>query len=157
MVSDVLDEVNRALLAELGHDGRATVRALAAGVGMSEPTVRERLNGMRRAGVINGYRAVLDPGAVGRGTAAFVALRFAPADRAGVDAALRADPAVLEAHEVAGEDCYLVKVRVGTTTDLADMLDRLRQVPGMTGTRSTVVLRTVFERGLTPGDDPARA
>jgi Lrp/AsnC family leucine-responsive transcriptional regulator len=150
MDSDVLDDVNRALLAELAHDGRATVRALAAGVGMSEPAVRERLNGMRRAGVINGYRAVLDPSAVGRGTAAFVALRFAPASRAGVDAALQADPAVLEAHEIAGEDCYLVKVRLGSTADLADMLDRLRQVPGMTGTRSTVVLRTVFERGLTP-------
>jgi Lrp/AsnC family leucine-responsive transcriptional regulator len=54
-------------------------------------------------------------------------------------------------HEVAGEDCYLVKVRVGSTTELADALDRIRSIPGMVGTRSTVVLRTLLERPVSAG------
>jgi Lrp/AsnC family leucine-responsive transcriptional regulator len=58
---------------------------------------------------------------------------------------------VLEVHEVAGEDCYLVKVRVGSTTELADALDRIRSIPGMVGTRSTVVLRTLLERPVGAG------
>lgn len=52
-------------------------------------------------------------------------------------------------HEVAGEDCYLIKVRVGTTVEPADALDRIRAIPTISHTNSTVVLRTVFERPIT--------
>jgi Lrp/AsnC family leucine-responsive transcriptional regulator len=149
----MLDDVNTVLLRELALDGRRTLRALAAAVGMSEPAVRDRLTNLERAGVVTGYRVVLDPAAVGAGTAAFVALRFgAGADvKAAVTAALEREPCVLEVHEVAGEDCYLVKVRVGSTTELADALDRIRSIPGMVGTRSTVVLRTLLERPVSAG------
>jgi Lrp/AsnC family transcriptional regulator, leucine-responsive regulatory protein len=149
----VLDDVNTALLRELARDGRRTVRALAAEVGMSEPAVRDRLTNLERAGVITGYRVVLDPAEVGAGIAAFVALRFGPGTdvKTAVTAALEREPCVLEVHEVAGEDCYLVKVRVGSTTELADALDRIRSIPGMVGTRSTVVLRTLLERPVDAG------
>lgn len=150
-MSRPLDDVNRTLLRELTHDGRRTVRALAAGVGMSEPAVRDRLDNLERDGVVSGYRVALDPVAVGAGTAAFVALRFAPDAKAAVNAALEQEPCVLEVHEVAGDDCYLAKVRVGSTIELADALDRIRSITGMVGTRSTVVLRTVFERPLDVG------
>ncbi|HEY2983338.1 MAG TPA: Lrp/AsnC ligand binding domain-containing protein, partial [Jatrophihabitantaceae bacterium] len=68
-------------------------------------------------------------------------------------AALRAEPCVLEAHEIAGEDCYWVKLRVASTTALADTLDRIRAIPTVAGTSTTIVLRTLFERPLAP--DPS--
>lgn len=146
-----LDQVNRVLLAELSRDGRKTVRSLAALVGLSEPAVRDRLDKLSRDGVITGYRAVVDPNAVSAGTAAFVAVRFNsdPSAKAAVNAALEQEPCVLEVHEVAGEDCYLIKVRVGSTLELADALDRIRAIPAISHTKSTVVLRTVFERPVT--------
>jgi Lrp/AsnC family transcriptional regulator, leucine-responsive regulatory protein len=154
-----LDRINRDLLAALSRDGRRTVRALAAAVGLSEPAVRERLDKLSRDGVITGYRAIVEPAAVGAGTAAFVAIRFSsePGAKAAVNAALERETCVLEVHEVAGEDCYLIKVRVDTTVELADKLDRIRAIPAITHTNSTIVLRTVFERPVTvqelqPGD-----
>ncbi|MFD7942896.1 Lrp/AsnC family transcriptional regulator [Streptomyces sp. NPDC059744] len=146
-----LDHVNHMLVAELSRDGRKTVRALAGLVGLSEPAVRDRLDKLSRDGVVTGYRAVVEPRTVGAGTAAFVTLRFTPEPDAktAVNNALEREPCVLEVHEIAGEDCYLIKVRVGTTIELADALDRIRAIPFITHTNSTVVLRTVFERSIT--------
>lgn len=146
-----LDETDRTLLDELASDGRQTVRALARTVGLSEPSVRDRVHRLERDGLIAGYHAALDPAGVGGGTAAFIALRFAPEEeaKAAVNAALEGEPAVLEVHEVAGEDCYWLKVRVPSTEALADLLDRVRSMPYVHGTATTIVLRTVLERPIT--------
>jgi Lrp/AsnC family leucine-responsive transcriptional regulator len=149
-----LDDTDRALIGALAKDGRQTVRALARTVNLSEPAVRDRVLRLEHAGVITGYHASLDPAAVKAGTAAFVAVRLNPErDRTKVHAALRAEPSVLEVHEIAGEDCYWVKLRVASTTALADTLDRIRAIPTVAGTSTTIVLRTLFERPLAP--DPS--
>lgn len=147
---DSLDEVNRTLLQELTLDGRRTVRALAKTVELSEPAVRDRLNALERQGVISGYRVVVDPETVNLGTAAFVKLRFVGGAKAKAELneALAAETCVLEAHEVAGDDCFWLKVRVSSTTELADALDRIRAMPHMSNTSSTIVLRTLFERPI---------
>ncbi len=146
-----LDDTDRALICALAADGRQTVRALARTVNLSEPAVRDRVMRLEHAGVITGYHASLDPAAVKAGTAAFVAIRLKPErDRTKVHAALRAEPSVLEAHEIAGEDCYWVKLRVASTTALADTLDRIRAIPSVAGTSTTIALRTLFERPLAP-------
>ncbi|MYS86002.1 Lrp/AsnC family transcriptional regulator [Embleya scabrispora] len=149
-----LDDIDRALLRALSNDGRRTVRALAKSVELSEPAVRDRLQRLERDGVITGYHAAFAPAAVEAGTAAFIALRFdaGRAARDQVEAAIRREPAVLEAHEVAGEDCFWIKVRVASTADLADTLDRIRAVPVIRATGTTIVLRTVFERPLLSAD-----
>ncbi|MFG3251991.1 Lrp/AsnC family transcriptional regulator [Streptomyces sp. NPDC048172] len=147
-----VDDVDREILREMAGDGRQTVRALARTVGLSEPSVRERLQRLERDGVITGYHAALDPGSVEADTAAYIALRFehsAEAKRRMAER-LREEPSVLELHEVAGEDCYWIKVRASGTEDLADTLDRIRSIPAVTGTKTTIVLRTVFERPLNP-------
>jgi Lrp/AsnC family transcriptional regulator, leucine-responsive regulatory protein len=146
-----LDATDRELISALAADGRQTVRALAGRVKLSEPAVRDRVLRLERAGVITGYHASLDPAAVEASTAAFVAVRLRPErDRKKVDAALRAEACVLEAHEIAGEDCYWVKLRVASTTALADTLDRIRAIPSVQNTSTTIVLRTLFERPLGP-------
>ncbi|RFS83813.1 Lrp/AsnC family transcriptional regulator [Actinomadura spongiicola] len=147
-MSRQLDEVDRTILREMTSDARQTIRALAATVGLSEPSVRDRLQRLERDGVITGYHAALDPASVDADTTAFVALRFTMSAKAEVNAALAGDPRVLEVHEVAGEDCYWLKVRVAGTGPLAETLDHIRAIPSVTGTSTTIVLRTVFERPL---------
>ncbi|GIG70469.1 Lrp/AsnC family transcriptional regulator [Phytomonospora endophytica] len=143
-----LDAVDRTILREMTADGRQTVRALARTVGLSEPSVRDRLQRLEGDGVITGYRAELDPANVDAGTAAFIALRFDPAAKADVNERLAEEPCVLEVHEVAGEDCYWLKVRVSGTDALADALDRMRAIPSVRSTATTIVLRTILERPL---------
>lgn len=147
-----LDDVDRTILRMMTADGRQTVRALARAVGLSEPSVRERLQRLERDGVITGYRAHLDPASVGAATAAFVALRFEPGEaaKAVVNEGLARESCVLEVHEVAGEDCYWLKVRVADTEALAEALDRIRALPPVRSTSTTIVLRTVLERPLGP-------
>lgn len=156
-----LDEVDRRLVGRLVTDGRSSVRALAKLVGLSDPSVHERLRRLERDGVVTGYQADVDPSALGGGTLAFVAVRVAPGppDSGEIEASLRDEPSVLEAHDVAGDDCYLLKVRVATPADLAEVLVRIRAIPGVESTRTTMVLRTSFERPFlheldTPDADP---
>lgn len=143
-----LDAIDWRLVRALSADGRQTLRALASEVELSEPAVRDRLQRLEHDGVITGYRAVVDPAAASRAAAAFVAIRFDDRERKAVLAALLAHPDVLEAHEVAGDDCYLLKLRVASTDALAVALDRIRAMRSVSGTRTTIVLRTLFERAL---------
>lgn len=145
-----LDDVDRTILRMMTADGRQTVRALARTVGLSEPSVRDRLQRLERDGVITGYHAGLDPASVDAGTAAFIALRFesGEAAKAVVNERLKLETCVLEVHEVAGEDCYWLKVRVAGTDALAEALDRIRAIPPVRSTSTTIVLRTVLERPL---------
>jgi Lrp/AsnC family leucine-responsive transcriptional regulator len=151
-----LDDIDRTILRAMTADGRQTVRALAKTVGLSEPSVRDRLQRLERDGVIAGYHARLDPVSVNAGTAAFVALRFEPgaAAKAVVNERLEQESCVIEVHEVAGEDCYWLKVRVAGTDGLADALDRIRSIPPVISTSTTIVLRTVLERPIEVGTEP---
>jgi Lrp/AsnC family leucine-responsive transcriptional regulator len=145
-----LDEVDMALLSALAKNGRITLAALGEQVGLTAPAVHERIHKLEAAGVILRYAAVVDPESVGAGTAALVFLRLDGTrdSREQLEAHLASEPAVMELHEVAGEDCYVAKVRVGSTGELADFLARLRdRHPGLSS-RSSVVLRSCFERSL---------
>jgi len=145
-----LDDIDWRLLRLLSANGRTSVRALAGEVGLSEPSVHERVRRLERDGVITGFRAEVDAEAVGSQTLAFVSLRLAPGppDHSQLEAAFRAEESVLEAHMTAGEDCYLLKLRVGTPADLAAVLDRIRPIPGVSDPRTTIVLPTALERSL---------
>jgi Lrp/AsnC family leucine-responsive transcriptional regulator len=147
-----LDDIDRQLLSTLVADARISTSALARQVDLSAPSVHERLRKLEEAGVIQGYSARLDPGSIRRGTAAFVALNVGPglSDKEHIERELSANDAVIEVHEVAGEDCYLVKVRVESPQSLSDVLSELRLVHPNASTRSTVVLKTIFERPIPP-------
>jgi Lrp/AsnC family leucine-responsive transcriptional regulator len=150
MVPHDLDNVDRRLVEALAADGRATVTSLAQQVGLSGPSVHERLRKLEAAGAIRGYAALVDPDAVGAGVAAFVAMNLGPglADKQRIDLALAREPHVLEVHEVAGEDCYLVKLRVGSPQELSEAVASLRKLSPTVTTRTTMVLRTILERPL---------
>ncbi|HVC39554.1 MAG TPA: Lrp/AsnC family transcriptional regulator [Candidatus Dormibacteraeota bacterium] len=145
-----MDDIDRALLGALVRDARSTWASLGEQVGLSAPAVHERVHKLEAAGAILGYSARVAPEQVAGDTAALISLRThgGAQERSLLEADLAREPAVLELHEVAGDDCYLAKVRVPSPAELGALLTRLREHhPGLTS-RSSVVLRSVFERPL---------
>ena len=141
-----MDDTDRKLLAALLADARVSYADLARQVGLSAPAVQERVRKLEREGVLLGSSARLAPARVGLGVSALVGLQ----QREGVDAdeitrALAAVPEVEDCWFVAGDEAFVVKVRVADLEDLDRTLRVLRHVPGVTRTRTTVVLNTPFE------------
>ena len=91
---------------------------------MSAPAVAERVQRLERAGVITGYRAEIDPRAVGFPIAAVVRIRPAPGQLARIPQLARDTPEVSECHRITGEDCYLLKVHLRAIDELEALLDR---------------------------------
>lgn len=132
---------------------------MARAVGLAPSAVLERLRKLEGRGVVTGFTAALDPRSVGLGQLAFVAVRVCGTgeqeEHAGAN--LAAVPEVLEVHHVAGEDCYLLKVRTRDAQHLGTLLrQRLGRIPGVVSTRTTVVLETVKETTRLPLAVPAR-
>jgi Lrp/AsnC family leucine-responsive transcriptional regulator len=141
-----VDAVDRKIIDALRLDGRATYAELGRQVGLSASAVHERVGKLEAAGVILGYHAVVDPNAVGLGVTALVGIH--PTDTADEDdvaAELGRLAEVESCYAVAGDDAFVVKVRVPTVDELEHTLGRLRRIAGVSRTRTTVVLSTRFE------------
>lgn len=141
-----MDDIDRQLLGALLADARTSYVDLARGVGLSAPSVHDRVKRLERDGVLRGSTVDVDPKAVGLGVSALVGLQ----QREGIQSddlveGLRAMPEIEDCWFVAGDEAFLVKVRVADLDDLDRTLRVLRQVPGVTRTRTTVVLSTRFE------------
>lgn len=138
--------MDRQIIAALRDDGRATYAELGRSVGLSASSVHERVAKLEAAGVITGYHAMVDPRAVGLDVTALVGVQ--PTDTASDDdvaEALSRFEEVESCYAVAGDDAFVVKVRVSTMDDLEQALGRLRKIPGVARTHTTVVLSTRFE------------
>jgi Lrp/AsnC family transcriptional regulator, leucine-responsive regulatory protein len=129
------------------ENARETQAEIARAGGLAPSAVLERIRKLEAKGVIRGYTALLDPRALDQGLLAFVSVRSeeAPGDNSAARG-LADCPGVLEVHHVAGEDCYLIKVRARDAEHLGQLLrTRLGRVPGVRSTRTTIVLETVKE------------
>jgi Lrp/AsnC family leucine-responsive transcriptional regulator len=93
-------------------------------IGMSAPAVAERVQRLERAGVIVGYRAEVDPRALGFPIAAVVRIRPAPGQLRRIPEIAVDTPAVAECYRITGEDCYLMKLYLRSIDELEDVLDR---------------------------------
>ncbi|MGH3110611.1 MAG: Lrp/AsnC family transcriptional regulator [Gaiellaceae bacterium] len=122
--SNLLDEINLRLLAELQSDGRLGMAELGRRIGMSPPAVAERVQRLERAGVIAGYRAELDPAALGFPVAAVVRIRPSPGQLQRVREIAADTPEVGECNRITGEDCYLIRLHLRSIDELEDVLDR---------------------------------
>jgi Lrp/AsnC family leucine-responsive transcriptional regulator len=122
--ANLLDPVNLRLLKELQADGRLGLAELGRRIGMSAPAVAERVQRLERAGVIVGYRAQLDPRALGFPIAAIVRVRPAPGQLRRIPEIAQETPAVGECFRITGEDCYLMKLHLRSIDELEDVLDR---------------------------------
>ena len=122
--ANLLDEINLRLLGELQTDGRIGFAELGRRVGMSAPAVAERVSRLERAGVITGYRAELDPAALGYPVSAIVRIRPSPGQLQRVRDVAAESPEVAECHRITGDDCYLMRLHLRSIDDLEEILDR---------------------------------
>ncbi|GIG68857.1 Lrp/AsnC family transcriptional regulator [Phytomonospora endophytica] len=151
---ELLDDVNQRLLTELHRDPRVTMSELARRVSMSAPAVTERVQRLERAGVIEGFRMLVDPAALGMPVTAFVRIKPGPGQLPKLTQEARENPRVSECYRITGEDCVLAKVHAGSIELLEEVLDRFL-LYGQT-TTSIVVSEPVPARALPVGPpDPA--
>ena len=141
----VLDERDLDIVSALQADARATYADVAARVGLSASAVHDRVRKLEQQGVIRGYTAIVEPGALGLFVTALVAASpLDPTEPDDLPDRVSEFPEVEDCYSVAGEANYILKVRTGTTIDLEDLLRRLREKGGVS-TRTTVVLSIPFE------------
>ena len=145
-----IDRIDRQILSLLRQDGRMAHAAIAKEVGLSGPAVHERVRKLEQSGAIAGYTAVLDPHVLEREHVAFILVHLAEGNEFVDDEAVVAricdETDVLEFHRIAGEDCYMIKTRTATNKDLERLLRKIRLLPGVARTRTTIVLSTELER-----------
>jgi Lrp/AsnC family transcriptional regulator, leucine-responsive regulatory protein len=148
----MIDEIDTSILEILQENARTSQADVARLVGLAPSAVLERLRKLEARGVVKGYTALLDPHALDQRMLAFVAVRSAeaPGDES-VARALAQCPEVLELHHVAGDDCYLLKVRARDAEHVGQLLrHRFGRIPGVVSTRTTIVLETVKETPRLP-------
>ncbi len=145
-----LDRIDKAILRLLREDGRMPQAAIAKAVNLSGPAVYERVRKLEERGVIVGYSVLLNPDALGRSYVAFVLVTLSEGNEFVADEPIVAriceESDVLEFHRVAGEDCYLIKARAASNKDLEGLLKRIRAIPGVARTKTTIVLSTELEK-----------
>jgi Lrp/AsnC family leucine-responsive transcriptional regulator len=145
-VTQHVDSIDRALIDKLRADGRATYADLGRHVGLSAPAVHDRVRRLEAEGVITGYHAAVAPTALGLGVSALVGiLQSDAAEQDDLAARLAEVPVIEDCWFVAGDEAFVVKVRVPDVDALEHTLGVLRRIPGVGRTRTTVVLSTRWE------------
>jgi Lrp/AsnC family leucine-responsive transcriptional regulator len=145
----LLDSTNRLILSELQLDARLSLAELGRRVGLSSPAVADRLQRLERDGVITGYRAHVDPRALGFALAVVIRIRPAPRQIAKVAELARETAEIVECHRITGEDCFFMKAHVRDVEHLEEVIDRF-VVFGQT-TTSIVQSSPVPARGVDVG------
>jgi Lrp/AsnC family leucine-responsive transcriptional regulator len=153
-----LDHTARRLLLALSRDGRRPASVLAKELGLSRQAVAERLRELERRGVIRGYHAVVDPGALGLGVRAQIRLSLdgsvARSRVAEVLRQLAASPLVRSVYRVSGEDCFVVQVVCRRIEDVNALLLSLQETRAIQSSRTAFVLETLLDKsGLGPVEE----
>jgi Lrp/AsnC family leucine-responsive transcriptional regulator len=140
-----MEEINRKIVSLLARDGRMSFTELAKLTGLSVSAAQQRVRRLEERGVITGYAALIDPGHAGLPLTAFISIK--PFDAAAADDAperLVHLNAIEACHSVAGDENYILKVRVASPVALEDLLQEIRAAANVS-TRTTIVLSTPFE------------
>ena len=152
----MIDGTDEQILTILQNDARISNAEIARQIGLAPSAVLERIRKLEDRGIIRGYRTDIDPRAVEFGLTVFVTVKTS---ECGSDAeeALAKIPEVLEVHDVAGEDCFLLKIRTKDTDALGRLLrEKIKPIPTVSATRTTVVLQTFKETNALPLEGKAR-
>jgi Lrp/AsnC family leucine-responsive transcriptional regulator len=119
----LLDETDRRIIGELSSDGRVSFAELGRRVNLSPPAVAERVQRLERAGVIVGYRAEIDPRALGYPLTAIVRVKPAPGQLKRIPELAETIAQVGECHRITGEDCFYLKLYLRSIDELSEILD----------------------------------
>lgn len=147
----MFDDVDAKILTIIQNNARISNAEIARQVGMAPSAIFERIRKLEAQGVIRGYETRLNPEALDLRMLAFVFVRTSELTGTETEETLADIPGVQEVHHVAGEDCYLLKVRVANPEALGQLLrERIHTIKSVTSTRSTIVLHTVKETSALP-------
>ncbi len=146
----MIDDIDRNILNIMQQDARTSNVEIARQIGLAPSATLERIRKLEESKVIRGYAAEVDAAQVGFGITAFVFVRTKDcSDEA--DRILAEIPEVLEVHDIAGDDDYLLKICAKDAEDLSKILrEKLKNVPNVVATRTTVVLQTIKETTALP-------
>jgi Lrp/AsnC family leucine-responsive transcriptional regulator len=143
-----LDDTDTQILELLQEDCKRSLADIGERVGMSAPSVIERIRKLEAAGVIRGYTALVDARRVGLDVAAFIGVTINfPKKIAAFEREVRKMREVLECHHITGDHTLLIKVRTYNTASLEQVISRLRTIDGVDRTHTMVVLSTINENG----------
>jgi Lrp/AsnC family leucine-responsive transcriptional regulator len=140
-----MEEIDRQIVTLLSADGRMSYTDLGKATGLSTSAVHQRVRRLEERGVIRGYAAIVDHEALGYPLTAFISIK--PIDPSQPDDSpdrLAGIPEIEACHSVAGEENYILKVRVARPLDLEDLLARIRTSANVS-THTTMVLSTPYE------------
>jgi Lrp/AsnC family leucine-responsive transcriptional regulator len=147
-----MDPIDYQILDLLQRDARTTQVQIAEAVGLSQPSVADRIRKLDQGGAVLGYVARLDPRAMGNDIRAFIGVRIShPRHHDAFTRRILQIPEVQECHRVAGLDSYLLKVVSRNTETLDHLISNvIRRIAGVTRTTTTIVLATVKETTAVP-------
>jgi Lrp/AsnC family transcriptional regulator, leucine-responsive regulatory protein len=141
-----VDSIDRALIELLRGNARLSYAELARQVGLSAPAVHERVGRLESSGVIRAYRADVAPDLIGLGVTAIIGVvQESGHETEDVIAALRELPEIESCYFTAGEESFLLTVRVGTIAELEQLIVRLNRIPGVASTRTSIALSAKWE------------
>ena len=142
-----IDAVDIRILDALVKDARISVADLARAVGLSPPSVAERIRRLEEAGVIEGYTLAINPKALGLPIAAWLRIRPIPGQLQKVAELLRALPQVVECDRITGEDCFIARAYVRSVEELELLID---QVIPYAMTNTSIIQSSPIKRRLPP-------
>lgn len=142
-----LDQIDAELLKTLAMDGRITIADLARKVGMSPPSVAERIKRLEEAQIILGYGARINPAALGLPLAVHIRVRPVPGQLGKLAALLNKLPAIVECDRITGDDCFVARAHVASVQELEKLIDQIIPL----GTTNTAIIQSSpVERRLPP-------
>jgi Lrp/AsnC family transcriptional regulator for asnA, asnC and gidA len=140
-----LDDVDRKILRELQRNARVSFKTVAKDIGVSEATVFVRVKKLTERGVLKGFKAIVEPKAVGKTLTAFILVRAQPKAYPAMLTALKKLDDVYEIYDITGQYYSILKVRTEGTDELSKIIDEIGAVDGVAGTETMIVFRTVKE------------
>lgn len=144
-----LDHIDLAILEKMQANARISNADLARELSMAPSAILERVKKLEQKDVIRRYTTAINPAAIQQKLLAFIFLRSSEGFTCCSDTAaqLAAIPEVQEVHHIAGEDCYLVKVRTTDASSLMNLMrTKMQKIPNIASTKTTIVLETVKEQ-----------
>ena len=152
-----IDFTDKKILSALLSKGRSTFAELAAQVGLTAPTVHDRVKKLERSGVIEGYTAIINPAALGYDITAMVKITTASDVRAqDYESHLSEISEIQQCYSVAGEETYVALVLTRTPKTLEKILQRIKTIPGTMSTKTSVVLSAPVSRHTLPQEEDVR-
>ncbi|GGJ95147.1 AsnC family transcriptional regulator [Pilimelia anulata] len=150
-----MDAIDRALLDLLRANARLSYAELARQVGLSAPSVHDRVGKLEASGVIRGYRTDVDPEAIGLGvTAMIMIVQESGHEIEDMAHRFRAQPEIEACWFMAGHESFLLLARLGTIAELEQLIGRINRVPGVASTKTTIALSTKWEYRPRPPREP---